>query len=155
MRLLSTLENCVVPQNRERLFIIAYHSKYFKKNYFGDMPKISQKRIPLWDVVNRNKRANIDYLPEENKYARMIRKASLDGGLDRLYQIRRVEARTCPEDTCPTLTANMGAGGHNVPFLIDDFGVRKLTVEECLATQGYRPGEIKFPNEMVNSQNTQ
>ena len=30
-----------------------------------------------------------------------------------------------PENTCPTLTANMGGGGHNVPFVLDDQGIRK------------------------------
>lgn len=151
--IINSKELCGVPQSRERLFIIAYHSKYFKKNYFDSALKKVKAKRSLWDLIDRTKKADeIHYLNENNKYAQMIRKASLDGGLDRLYQIRRVEARTCPEDTCPTLTANMGSGGHNVPFLIDNFGIRKLTVEECLALQGYRPGEIVFPAEVVNSQ---
>ena len=33
---------------------------------------------------------------------------------------------------CPTLTANMGGGGHNVPLLLDNKGIRKLTPRECL-----------------------
>ncbi len=31
----------------------------------------------------------------------------------------------------------MGAGGHNVPLIKDDFGIRKLTPKECFAFQGY------------------
>ena len=38
---------------------------------------------------------------------------------------------------CPTLTANMGGGGHNVPVIRDDFGIRKLTPKECLEFQGF------------------
>jgi len=29
-------------------------------------------------------------------------------------------------NVCPTLTANMGTGGHNVPIIRDNFGIRKL-----------------------------
>ena len=46
---------------------------------------------------------------------------------------------------CPTLTANMGTGGHNVPIIKDDFGIRKLTPRECFNFQGY-PKSFKFPN---------
>ena len=34
----------------------------------------------------------------------------------------------------------MGGGGHNVPFLKDDFGIRRLTSDECLLLQGYMQG---------------
>jgi DNA (cytosine-5)-methyltransferase 1 len=38
---------------------------------------------------------------------------------------------------CPTLTANMGGGGHNVPIIKDDNGIRKLTPRECFNFQGF------------------
>jgi DNA (cytosine-5)-methyltransferase 1 len=31
----------------------------------------------------------------------------------------------------------MGGGGHNVPVIRDDFGIRKLTPRECLSLQGF------------------
>ena len=39
----------------------------------------------------------------------------------------------------------MGTGGHNVPIIKDDFGIRKLTPRECFNFQGY-PREFKLPN---------
>ena len=45
---------------------------------------------------------------------------------------------------CPTLTANMGGGGHNVPLLKDDKGIRKLTPRECFNLQGF-PTNYKLP----------
>ena len=33
---------------------------------------------------------------------------------------------------CPTLTANMGTGGHNVPIVYTPTGIRKLTLENVL-----------------------
>ena len=45
---------------------------------------------------------------------------------------------------CPTLTANMGSGGHNVPLLKDKKGIRKLTPRECFNLQGF-PEDYKLP----------
>jgi DNA (cytosine-5)-methyltransferase 1 len=50
-------------------------------------------------------------------------------------------------DVCPTLTANMGTGGHNVPLIKDSFGFRKLTPRECFNLQGF-PSDYKLPSEM-------
>ena len=38
----------------------------------------------------------------------------------------------------------MGGGGHNVPLIKDDFGVRKLTPRECFNLQGF-PTNYKLP----------
>ena len=48
-------------------------------------------------------------------------------------------------DVCPTLTANMGGGGHNVPFYRSKYGIRKLTETECLRLQGF-PSSFIWPN---------
>ena len=47
-------------------------------------------------------------------------------------------------NVCPTLTANMGGGGHNVPIILDDKGIRKLTPRECFNLQGF-PFDYKLP----------
>ena len=38
----------------------------------------------------------------------------------------------------------MGGGGHNVPLLLDDKGIRKLTPRECFNLQGFPP-DYKLP----------
>ena len=43
------------------------------------------------------------------------------------------------------MTANMGAGGDNVPFIFDHGEVRKLTERECLRLQSF-PEEFAFPD---------
>ena len=43
-------------------------------------------------------------------------------------------------DVCPTLTANMGTGGHNVPLIKTLDGVRKLTPAETFKLQGFPVG---------------
>lgn len=137
------------PQRRKRLFIIAYHSHYFKKNYFHADVLEEKPALRIWDLIKRDEKKDEHvYLEEDNKYCHMINKAISEHGENRLYQIRRVEVRPCPEGICPTLTANMGGGGHNVPFLRDNFGIRRLTVNECLHLQGYMPDEIVFPSDL-------
>ena len=57
---------------------------------------------------------------------------------DTIYQIRRgMYVRENKSNVCPTLTANMGTGGHNVPLIKDNNDIRKLTPEECLLFQGF------------------
>jgi len=51
---------------------------------------------------------------------------------------------------CPTLTANMGTGGHNVPLIRDGKGIRKLTPLECARIQGF-PASYKLPREIADS----
>jgi DNA-cytosine methyltransferase len=50
---------------------------------------------------------------------------------DTVYQYRRTYVRENKSGVCPTLTANMGTGGHNVPIIKDGIGIRKLTPVEC------------------------
>ena len=45
----------------------------------------------------------------------------------------------------------MGTGGHNVPLIKDDYGIRKLTPRECFNLQGF-PKNFKFPKDVPNSQ---
>ena len=62
-----------------------------------------------------------------------------------VYQYRRYYVRENKSGVCPTLTANMGSGGHNVPLIKDDNGIRKLTPRECFNLQGF-PKKYKLPN---------
>jgi len=62
-----------------------------------------------------------------------------------LYQYRRFYVRENKNNCSPTLTANMGGGGHNVPLLLDNKGIRKLTPRECFNLQGF-PRDYKLPN---------
>jgi len=51
---------------------------------------------------------------------------------------------------CPTLTANMGTGGHNVPIIKDKRGIRKLTPRECARLQGF-PDNFILPHNLSRS----
>jgi DNA (cytosine-5)-methyltransferase 1 len=150
IQIIDSFSHSRSPQKRARLYIVAVHSNYFSKNRFEFPKPISTPEKLLWRLIDKENRGpDQTYLPEGNKYEIMIRQAADENGSNRLYQIRRIAPRACPPNICPTLTANMGRGGHNVPFLIDNWGVRRLSVEECLRLQGFSDGELEFPKHVI------
>ena len=44
----------------------------------------------------------------------------------------------------------MGTGGHNVPIVLTQYGIRKLTPKECLLLQGY-PEDFILSKGLANS----
>jgi DNA (cytosine-5)-methyltransferase 1 len=79
-----------------------------------------------------------------NKYGQMLMRHVENGGHGSVYQLRRSYVREHKE-FLPTLTANMGDGGHNVPVVRDAWGLRQLTTEECAAFQGFVGAGADFP----------
>lgn len=143
---LTTNELTELPQQRTRLYMVALSMSAFRSGRF-DFP--SER-----DTVPKDMRRWIDfdgrvdpeyYLPAENRYFDMISKTVTDR--ECLYQLRKYEVRAKERGVCPTLTANMGLGGHNVPFIMNCQGLRKLTEYECLGLQGFPEG-FYFPNEV-------
>ena len=66
---------------------------------------------------------------------------------DTTYQWRRVYVRENKSNLVPTLTANMGTGGHNVPLILTNSKeIRKLTPRECFNVQGF-PKDYKLPEQ--------
>jgi DNA (cytosine-5)-methyltransferase 1 len=70
--------------------------------------------------------------------------------IGKVYQWRRKYVRENKKGVCPTLTANMGTGGHNVPIIKDKKGIRKLTPKECARIQGF-PKSFKIPINLADS----
>ena len=67
-----------------------------------------------------------------------------------VYQWRRKYVRENKSRLCPTLTANMGTGGHNVPLIKTRHGFRKLTPKECFMIQGFDSSFV-LPENVANS----
>ena len=77
---------------------------------------------------------------------------NLEESIDEMYQFyqlrRGMYVRKNMSDVCPTLTANMGTGGHNVPLVKTPNGIRKLTPAEAFKLQGFPVGDgYKLPIE--------
>ena len=63
----------------------------------------------------------------------------------------RKYVRANKKGVCPTLTANMGRGGHNVPIIKKSDIIRKLTPKECFRLQGFDE-EFKLPKDLSDSE---
>ncbi len=148
--ILNTMDYGNIPQNRERIYVVA-----FKKDSNGgsamkhfSFPKPIELTKTIHDLVDINvKQDDIYYYAKEHQYYSRLNEAMTNE--DTVYQWRRIYVRENKSNVCPTLTANMGTGGHNVPIIKDKYGIRKITPEECLRFQGF-PEEYKFPD-MANS----
>ena len=139
-----------LPQDRERLFMVAASKECFKRNPFSPPNEASEPLPPrpLSDFIDRSQNGTDDaYLPPDNRYYKMIDQAMSEGDSDEnIYQLRRSYVREKKNGLCPTLTANMGIGGHNVPFIKDARGIRRLSVEEVAKLQGFDDADLLFPD---------
>ena len=140
-----------LPQDRERLFMVAASHEHFTYNPFVP-PLMQAVRRSVDDIVDRSSPADKAlYLPSDNRYYRMIDREMARGESDRnIYQLRRSYVREKKSGLCPTLTANMGIGGHNVPFIRDTWGIRRLTVTEVAQMQGFE--KVDFPPDVPEAE---
>ncbi len=143
-KVMSPDEYANIPQHRERIFIVGFNPLKVSKK------AIDTFRFPCATPLVRKIEDCIDetvadktffYTTKFGCYAK-IEEAVREKGV--IYQWRRQYVRENKSKLCPTLTANMGTGGHNVPLIRVSSGVRKLTPRECLNFQGF-PASYKFP----------
>lgn len=147
-KILNSMIHANVPQNRERIFIVAFDPKQVKNYAEFKFPSKIKLTNTIHDFLEKGKQSDNLYYKDNHKYYPELEKAMISK--DTVYQWRRVYARENKSNVCPTLTANMGTGGHNVPLVLDDYGIRKLTPKECFAFQGYPVEKYILPN-MANS----
>ncbi|MCA1965697.1 MAG: DNA cytosine methyltransferase [Flavobacterium sp.] len=143
-KVLNSATHANVPQNRERIFIVAFDPKQVKNHIDFKFPEAIPLTRTIHDILEKGKQAeNLYYNKDHQYYPELIKTMT---SKDTIYQWRRVYVRENKSNVCPTLTANMGAGGHNVPLVLDDYGIRKLTPKECFAFQGYPVEKYILPN---------
>ena len=137
-KVLNAMQYGNVPQNRERIYIIGFlDENAFKKFEFP-------KKISLTKTIHDCLETEVDkkYFYNDKPLFERIKKDITKK--DTVYQWRRQYVRENKNGVCPTLTANMGMGGHNVPIIFTDQGIRKLTPRECANFQGF-PKNYKLP----------
>lgn len=145
-KVLNTMKYGNIPQNRERIYIVGFLSqKAYDAFKFPDSIPLT---TTIHDIINfDNKKPEKYYYNNCKHYPELVEAMTKQ---DTIYQWRRVYCRENKSKVCPTLTANMGTGGHNVPLIKDNYDIRKLTPEECVAFQGF-PKEFQFPNDISNA----
>lgn len=149
-QVLNACEYGNIPQNRERIYIVAFRDKKDYDRFQMPMPTTLDKSIK--DVFNFDTKVDDKYYYTEGKYKGDIYKLLTEEMDDdnTVYQWRRKYVRKNQSNLVPTLTANMGEGGHNVPLIKTKFGIRKLTPIECFYAQGY-PKYYELPTDMSDA----
>ncbi len=138
-KVLNTAEITGIPQHRERIYIVCLKSKTAFDKFNLDFPKIQKRKIS--EFLEPNIPSKYYYTNQSTTWDLVHRSVVKK---DTVYQYRRVYVRENKSSECPTLTANMGGGGHNVPIILDDKGIRKLTPRECFNLQGF-PSTYRLP----------
>lgn len=140
-KVLNTKDYGNVPHNRERIFIIGFHADDFPNVNF-EFPAPEKLTNTIKDIIqDKQVDERFYYGAEKYMYDDLIKSITRS---DTVYQWRRKYVRENKSNVCPTLTANMGTGGHNVPLVKTKNGIRKLTPEECFAFQGFPVLENKY-----------
>lgn len=123
-----------VPQNRERIYIVGFQNKRLLDGFEWPEPScLRGKHKKVRDVLD-------SWVDEKYYYeGRPLFERIKDDVVDKdiVYQYRRTYVRAIKGGYAPTLVASMGTGGHNVPIIKDQKGLRRLTPAECGRVQGY------------------
>lgn len=137
---MATHEYANIPQTRRRIYIVAFADLEMSKRFQFPNP------IPLTrsvtDLINTSeKKPDIYYYGCDTEFDRYVRETVTDKRF--LYRIFNGSIRKLTNGKCPTLTASMTTP-KNAAVLRDHHGVRRLTLKECLAFQGF-PSGYYFP----------
>ena len=147
-KIMSPDEYANIPHHRERIFIICFDPIQVPNYTDFKFPQKTALTNTIQQYINQNENDERFFYTEKN-----LHYAEMNDGIkskDTIYQWRRTYVRENKSNCCPTLTANMGTGGHNVPLIRTDLGIRKLTPKECLNFQGF-PNAFVFPKNIPTS----
>lgn len=133
--ILNTSKITGIPQNRERIYIVCFKDERMCDAFNFDFPEVELK--PITEFLENDISEKYYYTNATIIYDKLEQSVTKHISTNTIYQYRRYYIRENKNNVCPTLTANMGSGGHNVPIILDDVGIRKLTPRECFNLQGF------------------
>lgn len=169
--ILNAAECTDIPQGRERIYIVGFEGEpeysfnspiKVNLDLFSEeekFPLSSSFQIPLKSENSpktfKEFLENSTVAPDDwyNNPANVIHDRVIQAVVSDsiVYQYRRWYVRENKSNVCPTLTANMGGGGHNIPIILDGSTPRRLTPKECFNLQGF-PMTFQLPVDVPKTQ---
>lgn len=139
--------NYGIPQHRTRTYIVVFKSQEACEAF--RFPAECNLEKHIFDVIDKTVKADDQYyLSRESPQYKRLNKAMTDS--EQIYRFSDYGIQSSKDGISFTLKANMGTWYNRVPFIRDDFGIRKITPYECLALQGF-PKEYSFPDIPITS----
>lgn len=131
-----------IPQHRTRTYIVAFKSKEACDKFkFPEKCKL-EKRI--FDIIDKTQKADDKYyLSVDSPEYKKLNAAMKDS--EQIYRFSDYGIQSSKDRICFTLKANMGTWRERIPFIKDNYGIRKITPQECLALMGFSK-EYSFPD---------
>lgn len=168
--ILNASEYTDIPQGRTRIYIVGFKNE----SYYSFNKPININSTDILSLESKSAQFQIPRKRPANQLLKPVKlfldnktisKNDIYNNLDNpihqkvinavknhnsVYQYRRYYVRENKSEVCPTLTANMGSGGHNVPIILDVNQPRRLTPKECFNLQGF-PKNFQLPTDMGKS----
>lgn len=147
-KVLNSSEYGNVPQNRERIYIIGFRNGEVNARF--RWPEPIPLKAKLSEFIDFTKKVDSKfYYSDAQPFWDLLQREITEPNT--IYQWRRQYVRQNKSGVCPTLTANMGMGGHNVPLIKTPHGIRKLTPRECFNLMGFDK-DFQLPADLAASQ---
>lgn len=140
-RIMRASEYGNIPQIRDRIYIVAFRQIEDCDSF--SFPEPTELKVKISDIINPAKRVrNVYYYTNSDPFSLAAQK--IVKHKDSIYRVYHSSIKITQNHMCPTLTASMGTQKNQVHLVRDDYGVRKLTLRECLRFQGF-PDSFGFP----------
>lgn len=139
--------NYGIPQHRTRTYIAAF--KDFDMCNKFQFPKEQPLKKHIFDIIDRSVKADDSFYLSENSIQYQKMKAAITDE-NQIYRFSDYGIQKSKDGISFTLKANMGTWYNRVPIIKDDFGIRTITPQECLALQGF-PTTFDFPDIPIKS----
>ncbi len=126
-----------IPQHRTRTYLLAFRDVHQCESYhFPEKVKLKKQ---IFDIIDKSVKVDDSfYLPEKTqKYDKMVKAINDE---NQIYRFSDYGIQKSKDGICFTLKANMGTWYDRVPIIKDNYGIRTITPNECLALMGFTEG---------------
>ena len=129
-----------IPQHRTRTYLLAFRDVDQCESYH--FPEKVRLEKSVFDIIDKTVKVDDSfYLPENTAKYNKMAKTIIDD--NQIYRFSDYGIQKSKDGICFTLKANMGTWYDRIPIIKDNYGIRTITPDECLALMGF-PKEYRI-----------